>query len=155
MGAPVIRQALPADVARLHAIAHAAYQKYVPRLGREPAPMHADFGAHVAAGQVVVAEHGGELAGYMVAWPEGDAYYVANLAVDPHHQGAGLGRALLDHARHEATRLRLSALQLHTNVAMTENLAIYKHIGFVETHRGEHNGYHRAYLRLDLTRSAR
>jgi hypothetical protein len=48
-------------------------------------------------------------------------------------------------------RRGLPALRLLTNVAMTENLAIYRHIGFVETHRGVHNGYHRAYLRLDLS----
>ena len=53
----LIRQAMPEDTARIGAIARAAYAKYVPRIGREPAPMVADFAAEVAAGHVVVSEH--------------------------------------------------------------------------------------------------
>jgi hypothetical protein len=40
---PQIRRARPEDAARIGAIARAAYVKYVPRIGREPAPMVADF----------------------------------------------------------------------------------------------------------------
>ena len=53
VGAPSIRHALPADTAQIRAIAQAAYRKYVPRLGREPAPMSADLEAHVAAPHLV------------------------------------------------------------------------------------------------------
>jgi len=35
--------------------ARAAYRKYVGRIGREPAPMVADFAPQIAAGQVWVA----------------------------------------------------------------------------------------------------
>jgi ribosomal protein S18 acetylase RimI-like enzyme len=153
--APIIRPAVAADTDQLRALARDAYGKYVPRLNREPAPMNADFAAHVAAAHAVVIDAAGAIAGYMIAWPEPDAYFVDNLAVAPAHQGHGLGRRLLDHARAEALRLDLPALRLHTNVAMTENLAIYRHIGFVETHRGIHNGYNRAYLRLDLSSARR
>src|SRR6266404_4605512 len=51
---PLIRKATAEDVVRIGAIARAAYGKYVPRIGREPAPMVADFAAEVAAGRVVV-----------------------------------------------------------------------------------------------------
>jgi ribosomal protein S18 acetylase RimI-like enzyme len=151
MGAPVIRQALPADVAQLHAIARAAYAKYVERLGREPAPMGADFATHVAAGHVAIVATVGSPLGYMVAWPRLEDYFVDNIAVDPAHQGTGLGRLLLSRAIEEAVRLNLPALRLHTNVAMTENIAIYRRIGFVETHRAVENGYHRVHMRLDLS----
>jgi ribosomal protein S18 acetylase RimI-like enzyme len=135
---------------RIRAIAHAAYAKYVARIGREPAPMVADFAALIAAGYVVVAEDRDGIKGYMIGWPEADAYLIDNIAVDPEHQGQGLGRYLIEHAATEARRLRLPAVRLYTNVAMTENLAMYAHIGFVETHRATEHGFERAYLRWSL-----
>src|SRR5262245_30783670 len=84
---PLIRKATAEDTARIGAIARAAYAKYVPRIGREPPPMVADFAAEVAAGHVVVIETAGAVDGYMIAWPETDAYLVDNIAIDPARQG--------------------------------------------------------------------
>ena len=67
---PLIRNAMAEDTARIGAIARAAYAKYVPRIGREPAPMVADFAAEVAAGHVVVIGTAGAVDGYMIAWPK-------------------------------------------------------------------------------------
>jgi len=50
----------------------------------------------------------------------------------------------------EAKRLKLPALWLFTNKLMTENLALYAHIGFVETHRTVEHGYDRVYMRLSI-----
>jgi hypothetical protein len=41
----------------------------------------------------------------------------------------------MEYAVDEAKRLNLSAIELCTNSTMTENLAIYARMGFVETHR--------------------
>jgi ribosomal protein S18 acetylase RimI-like enzyme len=144
---PLIRSATAADTARIGAIARAAYAKYVPRIGREPAPMVADFAGHIAAGNVVVVETAGAVDGYMIGWPETDAYFVDNLAVDPARQGKGLGRKLMAHAAHEAKRRHLPAIRLYTNAAMTENLSMYAHIGFIETHRVVEKGLDRVYMR--------
>jgi ribosomal protein S18 acetylase RimI-like enzyme len=130
-----IRRASEADLARIVAIARAAYVKYVPRIGREPPPMLADFAAEIAAGHVVVFEIGGKVEGYLISWPKTETYFVDNIAVDPAHQGLGLGRQLMEYAVDEAKRLNLSAIELCTNSTMTENLAIYARMGFVETHR--------------------
>jgi ribosomal protein S18 acetylase RimI-like enzyme len=151
----LIRSATADDADRIGAIARAAYAKYVPRMGREPAPMVADFGAEIAAQRVVVVETAGKISGYMIAWPEADAYFVANIAVEPGHQGEGLGRRLIEHAAAQAGRLGLSAVRLHTNVMMTENLSMYVHIGFVETHRAIENGFHRVYLRWSIRKGER
>jgi ribosomal protein S18 acetylase RimI-like enzyme len=147
---PRIRNAEADDVARIGAIAHAAYALYVPRIGREPAPMVADFEAEVAANRVVVIEAAGSVRGYMIAWPEPDAYFIDNIAVDPKSQGDGLGRRLIDHAVAEAERLKLPALRLYTNVLMIENQSMYAHIGFVETHRVVEKGFSRVYMRWNL-----
>jgi len=152
---PRIRKATESDAAGMRAIARAAYAKYVPRIGREPSPMAADYEAAVAANRAVVIEADGSIRGYMIAWPELDAYFIENIGVDPACQGAGLGRRLIDHAVSQADRLGLPALRLYTNALMSENLAMYAHIGFVETHRALEKGFHRVYMRWILPNGAR
>jgi GNAT superfamily N-acetyltransferase len=139
----------------MRAIALAGYAKYVPRIGREPAPMVADYEAEVAANRAVVIEVAGSLRGYMIAWPETDAILIDNIGVDPACQGGGLGRCLINHAVSQAERLGLPALRLYTNAQMSENLAMYAHIGFVETHRTLEKGFHRVYMRWILHNGAR
>jgi ribosomal protein S18 acetylase RimI-like enzyme len=145
-----IRAASAADVDVISAIARAAYSKYVPRIGQAPAPTLADFAAHVARDAVVVIETGGQARGFMIAWPETRAYFIDNIAIDPAAQGSGLGRRLIEYVVGEARRLGLRTLSVHTNVAMTENLAMYRRIGFVETHRTVENGFNRVYMRWDF-----
>lgn len=152
---PHIRGATTDDAARMRAIARAAYAKYVPRIGREPSPMVADYDAAVTANHAVVIEAAGSILGYMIGWPESDAYFIENIGVDPEYQGGGLGRRLIDHAVSQADRLGLPALRLYTNALMAENLAMYAHIGFVETHRTVEKGFHRVYLRWTLANGER
>ncbi|WP_174263651.1 GNAT family N-acetyltransferase [Hyphomicrobium sp. CS1BSMeth3] len=116
--------------------------------------MMADYDGEVVAGRAVVIEVDGSVGGYMVAWPEGDAYYIDNIGVDPNRQGAGLGRRLIEHAAAEARHLGLPALRLYTNVAMVESLAMYTYLGFVETHRGTtEKGFDVIYMRRSLIAS--
>ena len=145
-----IRDARAGEAPRIGEIARDAYRKYVPRIGREPAPMTADLAAEIAAGRVVVIESADAVAGYMIAWPEADAYVIDSIAVDPAVQGRGFGRRLMDHATGEARRRGLAAIRLYTNAAMTENLALYAHMGFVETHRATEQGFNRVFMRRDL-----
>jgi ribosomal protein S18 acetylase RimI-like enzyme len=148
---PLIRKARAEDVVLIGAIARAAYFKYLPRIGREPAPMVADFAAEIAADRVVVIGTAGAVDGYMIAWPENDSYFIDNIAVDPLQQGKGLGRQLMDHAVDEAKRHHLSAIRLYTNEAMTENLSMYARMGFVETHRAMEEGFDRVYMRWNFS----
>jgi ribosomal protein S18 acetylase RimI-like enzyme len=146
----LLRAATADDAARISMIACAAYAKYVARIGREPAPMLTDFAAEIAANHVVVIETADAVGGYMIAWPQSDAYFIDNIAVDPSRQGKGLGRQLIDHTVREAQRHRLSAIRPYTNAAMTENLSMYVHLGFVETHRTTEQGFHRVHMRRNL-----
>lgn len=145
--APSIRMAETSDVRQIRQMARAAYAKYVPRIGREPAPISADYNADVAAQRVFVVEGCGKLWGYMVAWPEGDTYFIENIGIDPQHQGRGLGRRLIEHAVVQAQIAGLTELSLYTNEAMTENIEMYRHFGFVETHRLSEHGFRRVYMR--------
>ncbi|MBI5105111.1 MAG: GNAT family N-acetyltransferase [Solirubrobacterales bacterium] len=127
-----LRLAQPDDVPAFHDLVQRAYAHYVPRLGVRPAPMDEDHAAQVAAGQVWLLEDGGALAGAVVLVAAEDHLLVDNLAVDPARHGAGLGRRLLDHADAEARRRGLPELRLYTNELMTENRAIYAHLGWTE-----------------------
>ena len=50
-----IRRASAGEAAAANEITSAAYRPYIERIGREPAPMSADFEALIAAGDVWVA----------------------------------------------------------------------------------------------------
>lgn len=113
--------------------------------------MAADYDEDVAAQRVVVIDVGGSVIGYMVAWPEPDAYFIDNIGVEPKAQGKGLGRRLIEHAATDAHRLGLPALRLYTNAAMVENLSMYAYLGFIATHCTVEKGFNRIYMRLDLS----
>jgi GNAT superfamily N-acetyltransferase len=102
---PQIVPAGPGDASAVAACVRAAYAHYVERIGREPAPMTADFPALIAAGEVWVIRAGEGVAGVLVLRPQPPALLVENVAVVPDRQGHGLGRALMafaeEHARAE------------------------------------------------------
>ncbi len=141
-----VRPASGDDVAAIDACAKAAYAKYMPRMDREPAPMVADFAAHVAAGEVHVVTVGGAVAGYIVIMARPDCLFVDNVAVQPDRQGQGLGLRLMAFAEETARRSNLPRLRLYTNLAMSENLDFYGHLGFTETGRRREAGFDRVYM---------
>ncbi len=130
--------------------ARAAYGKYVARIGREPAPMVADFAAQIAVGEVWVAVDAAGLGGYVVRYPRGDHMHLENIAVLPERQGRGVGRALIAHVEAETRRKGLAAVELYTNEKMTENLALYPRLGYRETGRRSEDGFARVFFRKDL-----
>jgi len=145
-----IRKALPPDLDRVEDCARQAYAPYVPRMGKEPAPMVADFEARIAADNLHVLELDGEVAGFIVLYPRGDHLHVENVAVSPAGQGRGLGRRLMRFAEDEAGRLGLPAIELYTNVKMTENQAFYPALGYVEIDRREEDGFSRIFYRKEF-----
>lgn len=70
--------------------------------------------------------------------------------MEPSWQGRGYGRRLIRYAADEARRLQLPAISLYTNEAMAENIAMYTHMGFVETHRIDEEGFRRVYMKMSL-----
>ena len=148
--AVTVRRADQGDVDVLRTIAAAAYQPYVARIGRPPAPMTADYDQAVRSGQTWVAERDGQVSGFVVLIAEPGYLLVENLAVRPADQGRGVGRRLLTLAEQRARDLGLAELRLYTNAAMTENLAYYPRRGYVETHRADQDGFHRVFFRKPL-----
>ena len=147
----MIRPATGADVPAIAALVERAYAHYVERLGRRPAPMDADHGAHVAAGdQYVLVDGTGAIVGAIVVATREDHVYVDNVAVAPERQGERLGRALLEFADDEAARRGRRELRLHTNVVMTENQRIYPRLGYEEAGRETVGVYERVLFRKRL-----
>jgi GNAT superfamily N-acetyltransferase len=148
-----IRPALLDDTASVAACVRAAYAGYVERIGREPAPMGADYEALITAGAVWVAHDAGDVVGVLVLHALGDALLIENVAVRPDRQGRGLGRALMRFAEEHARRAGLSEVTLYTNARMTENLRFYPALGYAETGRGVQDGFDRVFYRKHLRSS--
>ena len=146
----MIRRAGPGDVDALRAIAAAAYQKYVPRIGRNPAPMTADYAQAVRDQQAWAATENGDIAGFVILVPRPGYLLLENVAVLPAAQGHGIGARLLALAEDHARSLGLSEVRLYTNEAMTENLAYYPRHGYTETHRAEQDGFRRVFFRKPI-----
>ena len=145
----MIRSATPTDLREIEAVVRAAYSPYVARIGKEPGPMLDDYASLVDQGRVHVLDDGG-VAGVLVLIPEREAMLLDNVAVRPEAQGKGYGRRLLAFAEDEARRHGLSRVRLYTHVLMVENLGLYSSLGYVETHRGEQNGYACAFMEKSL-----
>lgn len=112
--------------------------------------MDMDYVEKVAQGQVSVAEDAGAVVGLIVLVPEPDHLLVENVAVDPERQGEGIGRALLAFAEDVAREAGTPTLCLYTHVLMTENRALYAHLGYEETHRRTDYGFERVFFAKSL-----
>lgn len=144
-----IRPAIADDLPAIAAIVDGAYRPYVARIGREPGPMLDDYAALVAAGRVHVAEHG-VICGLIVLIQEGATMLLDNVAVHPNHQGRGIGGRLMGFADETACAASCAAIRLYTHELMAENIARYRRLGYVETHRAEEKGLRRVFMRKPL-----
>jgi ribosomal protein S18 acetylase RimI-like enzyme len=149
----LIRPATAADRATIEAIVNAAYAKYIARIGKPPGPMLDDYGVLIGQGAVhVVADPDGTIAALIVLLLQTDHLLLDNIAVHPDRQGGGLGRRLIAFAEDEAHRLGFRDVRLYTHATMTENIALYRRLGFKETGRAEQGGYDRVFMCKRLTR---
>jgi N-acetylglutamate synthase-like GNAT family acetyltransferase len=107
-----IRSARESDAVALREIVERAYSVYIERIGRRPAPMNADYAQKISEGCISVADKDGEIIGLIVLLVKQDHLLIENVAVDPAHQGRGVGRALMAHAETYASQQHISELRL-------------------------------------------
>lgn len=166
---PLLRAATLDDVDGIERLVVAAFERYVPRIGKPPGPMTADYAKLVRTSRVWVVESTetahdadagsgslifgsvdasprAEIVGVLVTRAESDHLLLDVIAIAPTAQGGGLGGALLARADADAREQGLAEIRLCTNAAMTENLAYYPRRGFRETGRGLQDGYHRVFF---------
>jgi N-acetylglutamate synthase-like GNAT family acetyltransferase len=145
-----IRLAAVEDVPGIKRVVLAAYEKYIPRIGKPPAPMTDDYDGQVASGNVWVLELDGELLGLVVLVPKPAYMLIDNVAVMPKRQRSGLGGILLAFAEAKARERGYLEVQLYTNELMCENLAWYARLGYHETSRGYDSGFRRVFMKKNL-----
>jgi ribosomal protein S18 acetylase RimI-like enzyme len=142
---PAIRPASAADLPRIAEIVERAYSVYVPRVGRRPGPMDDDYAERVRGGHVYVAERD-LVVGLIVLLRSGEHLLIENVAVHPDRQHQGVGRALLAHAEEVAAGFGLHELRLYTHATMTENIQLYRRLGYVQTGQFDQAGFNRVFF---------
>jgi ribosomal protein S18 acetylase RimI-like enzyme len=145
-----LRPATGSDAASVAALVDAAYGHYVERIGMQPGPMTDDYTEVIRDRQVSVAEHDGAIVGVVVLSVTNEGFLIENVAVHPSRRRTGLGRTLLQFAEAEARRAGFDAIHLYTHEKMTENLALYSRIGYVEYDRRSQGGFSLVYMRKQL-----
>ena len=154
----ILRRAVPSDAAVLARIARDAYAPYTAQIGREPAPMGADYAAHIANDRCFVAEAmprdelgnkpGDEetVISFAVLMQKADGWWLETIATDPAHQHNGAGAALIARADAFVRDAGARGYQLYTNAVMTDAYRWYLRLGFTETRRATEDGFARIFL---------
>lgn len=149
-----IKPATIDDLPAIKSCAEAAYQIYVHKIGRKPAPMVADFEDAIKKRIIFVArltQTSTDIAGFVVFFKRGDHIHLENIAVDPQAQGNGVGRALISFVEQSAQAAGCKAIELYTNEKMTENLSLYPKLGYEEIERRQEDGFSRVYFRKEIS----
>lgn len=154
----LIRPAERTDATVVSRLVDAAYGPFMEQIGRTPAPMLDDYVALTRRGVVDVALDSDVIVGAIVHWPVvfdggNGHWFVDNIAVDPAHQGSGIGGMLLARAEVAALSGGFEEIRLYTNEAMMQNQEWYPKLGFVETHRRLDRGYSRVFYSRPVTPS--
>ncbi len=135
MTPPTIRRAAQADVPAIHALTDAAYAKFIPRIGRKPQPMIADYSKLVDEHQVWVLIDGERSVGVLVLMAEAEQLLIYSVAIDPDYQKRGYGRQLMAWAEAQAMAQGYGSIRLYTNERFEENIQLYLRLGYRETGR--------------------
>lgn len=136
------------DLPRIQKVVFEAYEKYLARMDRAPAPLLEDHAKRILQNCMWVV--GTPVSGLICLLPEDGQLLIDDVAVCPDQQGKGVGKLLMQFAEREARRLGFKRVVLYTNEVMTENLAIYSHLGYTETERRLEAGYCRVYMEKQL-----
>ena len=145
-----LRSACMEDAPAVTECVHNAFRHYIERIGREPGPMRMDYAYEIREHQVWVVEQNGRVIGALVMCIKEEGFLLDVIAVEPFHQGTGVGRLMLEFAEAEAQRQGFDSIYLYTHEKMTENQALYKIIGYVEYDRRFEAGLARVYMRKQL-----
>lgn len=139
------------DVDTIRDLVISAYAVHVRSIGRDPAPMVADYATLVQRGHVWVAVGaGGLIDGVLVMHREGESLSIDSIAVRPALQGQGVGTALMTFAERMACDLNLADVRLYTNQKMTANIDWYRRLGYQEISKHRQDGYDRVFFRKPI-----
>ena len=145
----VIRKAVIEDTAGVQRIMESAYSAYQERLGgKRLPPMDVDYSCEIRDYPTWVAESNGYIIGGLIMMFEDKFASIANIAVHPDFQGHGVGGGLIKFAETVAKEKAYPELRLATHILLTENISLYKHLGWSEIERDDV----RVYMKKDIRR---
>jgi len=143
----IIRKANMADENEITCCVNSSYENYIPRMGKKPKPMLEDYTILIENENVFVGVWKEQITGIIVLKDYPDYVLLDNVAVFPTFQGKGFGKDLIKFAEDYACRRGSKEIRLYTNIKMTENISIYKKLGYTEVDTKWEDGYHRVYFR--------
>jgi ribosomal protein S18 acetylase RimI-like enzyme len=145
-----LRPATREDTAKVTALVNAAYGHYEQQIGMVPRPMTDDYAEVIKNYRVTLAESNQTIVGVIVLTVTDEGFLIDNVAVDPSYRGKGVGKALLAFAEAEARRAGFDSIYLYTHEKMTENIALYTKIRYVEYDRRSQGDFSLVYMRKHL-----
>ncbi|NKB64943.1 MAG: GNAT family N-acetyltransferase [Gammaproteobacteria bacterium] len=145
-----IVRALVGDAVGIQHCVTAAYEHYIQRMGKAPGPILDDYPFRIKHNEVYVVKENEGVVAVLVLILDPDCFLLDNIAVHPSEQGKGLGKKIMMFAEHRALEAGYLAVDLYTHEVMTENFAMYKKWGYVETGRANVKGYDRIYMRKPI-----
>jgi N-acetylglutamate synthase-like GNAT family acetyltransferase len=148
-----LRRATLEDAEDIRALVNAAFEGYIPLIGRKPLPMTADHADLIQNHDAWVLEENNEIIGVLEMVVKEDDLYIDTVAVGKTHQSRGIGKQLLNFSETRARELGLKATTLFTNERYTALLEMYARHGYVETHRIPVQGTEAVHMRKTLEAS--
>jgi ribosomal protein S18 acetylase RimI-like enzyme len=145
-----LRPATREDTAKVTALVNTAYGHYEQQIGMVPRPMTDDYAEVIKNYRVTLAESNQTIVGVIVLTVTDEGFLIDNVAVDPSYRGKGVGKALLAFAEAEARRAGFDSIYLYTHEKMTENIALYTKIRYVEYDRRSQGDFSLVYMRKHL-----
>lgn len=133
----------------LLSLARGAYRQYVPLMGKEPAPMVADYQTHIDHDTIITMHEGTALIAFAVIIEKQDGVWLETVAVADGYRGQGIGTKLMTHVEAYIAKIA-SSYQLYTNEVMTKNKDWYLRLGFTITETKFDEGYRRIFFRKEL-----
>jgi GNAT superfamily N-acetyltransferase len=153
MAADGLRRATLEDAAAIRTLVNAAFEGYIPLIGRKPLPMTADHNDLIVNHDAWVLEEQSEIIAVLELVIKEESLYIDTVAVKPSHQSRGLGKQLLNFSETRARELGRNVMTLFTNERYTALLEMYARHGYVETHRIPVQGTDAVHMRKTLEAS--
>ena len=129
-------------------IALKAYEKYVERMGKEPAPMRPIIQKEDV---VFVCEDNKQVIVFAILVKINDQIILDSIAVDPSHQNKGIGNNFIKFIEEYLMEQKVNKYQLYTNEMMFENIDWYQKIGYKIFKKVTEKGFNRIYFEKELS----
>ena len=144
----LFRKAKLEDHKIIMAIALKAYEKYIERMGKEPAPMRPVIQKEDV---VFVCEDNKQVIALAILVKINDQIILDSIAVDPPHQKKGIGNNFIKFIEEYLMEQKVNKYQLYTNEKMFENIDWYQKIGFKKFKKVTEKGFNRIYFEKQLS----